>query len=135
MTMVLEYPMNILILTVVVLVIIGIMFHFREQIMNICLFPPCEEEIRCNIKPAVVTESVVDINVIEKYCKMCWGKNRNGECGEDALCYVVNIPSSNPSSIALSPEVSRYCSITCSRDVTSFFVQYNFLDKKIYVAC
>jgi hypothetical protein len=132
MSMVLEYPMKILIFMAVVVVIIGIMFHFRDKIMKICLFPPCEEEIKCDVKPVVATENVVDKNIIEKYCKMCWGKNRNGECKEDSLCYVVNIPVSNPANIDIGVD---YCEITCNKDVTSFFVQYNFLDKKVYIAC
>ncbi|MCX6821168.1 MAG: hypothetical protein NTW30_00145 [Candidatus Aenigmarchaeota archaeon] len=133
MSMILEYPVNIFILTVVVIVVIGIMFHFRDQIMNICLFPPCEEDTKCDVKTAVVTETV-NKDVLENYCKMCLAKNRNGDCKQDALCYVVNVknvPSFNPSSVG----PLNNCSIDCSKNVTSFFVQYNFLDKNITIEC
>jgi hypothetical protein len=133
MAMVLEYPMNIIILTVVVLVVIGIMFSFRDRITNICIFPPCEEEIICDVKPAVVTETAVTQDIIDKYCKMCLGKNRDWECKEDSLCYVVNIQSAfNP--FGITPSMND-CEVKCNRAVTSFFVQYNFLDKKIYITC
>jgi len=135
MPMELEYPMNIIILSVVVLVIIGIMFTFRDRIMKICLFPPCQEDVKCDIKSTVVTAAAGDQNTIEKYCTMCWVKNRYGECKEDALCYVVNAQTPNPIGITLKPEIAKYCKITCSRDVTSFFVQYNFLKKEITIAC
>lgn len=100
--------------------------------MKFCLFPPCEEEIKCDVKPVVAPETTVTQEIIDKYCKMCWGKNREGECKEDSLCYVVNIPNTNPNSITPS---DYYCEITCDKVVTSFFVQYNFLDKKIYITC
>jgi hypothetical protein len=135
MPMVLEYPMNIVILTVVVIVIIGIMFTFRDKILKICLFPPCQEDIKCDVKSAVVTEAAGDKLTIEKYCNLCWGKNRNGECKEDALCYVVNAQTPDPSGITLSQEVRDYCKIRCLRDVTSFFVEYNFLKKEITIEC
>lgn len=128
--MALEYPMNIIILTVVVLVVIGIMFSFRDRIMKFCLFPPCNEDVKCDVKPIVTTENVVDQTMIEKYCGMCLVKNRNGECKEDALCYIVNIPTTNPKNFNPSN-----CEITCDKDVTSFFVNYKFLDKNITITC
>lgn len=130
MAMELEYPMNIIILTVVVLVIIGIMFGFRDRIMKFCIFPPCNEEIICDVKPIVTTENDINQAMIENYCTMCLAKNRNGECKEDALCYIVNIPMTNPNSINPSN-----CKITCDKDVTSFFVNYKFLDKNITITC
>lgn len=135
MSMILEYPVNIFILTVVVIVVIGIMFHFRDQIMTICLFPPCEEDTKCDVKIAAVTETNVNSVVLEKYCKMCWYKNRKGECKVDSICYAVNIPNSDLTGITLGSEVSGYCNRVCSRSVTSFFVEYSFIDKKISITC
>lgn len=134
--MVLEYPFKIVLFTVVIIILIGIIWTFRKQIMDICLFPPCEEVKECEIETVVSNENSFNKDILTRYCQLCWEKNKRGECRKDSICYVVNVnTSSNPSSYTLYPDVAQYCSITCSKNVTSVYVQYNFLDKRVTIAC
>jgi hypothetical protein len=136
--MVLEYPFKIALFIAVILILVGIMWTFRDQIMRICLFPPCEESTEeCDMKTSVSNENDFSRDILTKYCQLCWERNKRGQCKKDSLCYVVNVD--NPSNpflyLPLSIEVSQYCSVTCSRLATSVYVQYDFLNKKITIAC
>jgi hypothetical protein len=130
MSLELEYPVNLLILTVVVVVIIGIIWNFRDQIMNIHLFPD-QEKVECDSKTVVSHEIKLDLNAINKYCQLCWDKNKRGECGEDNLCYVVNI---NSSSVPTNPS-ETYCKNLCTNSAKTIFVQYNYLKENIEITC
>lgn len=132
----LEYPFKIMLYLAVIVILTGIMATFRSKITNLCFFPPCEKEETCNVKTQPSNENILDSSVLEKYCSLCWEKNKRGECGESSVCNVVSLAvPSNPSSYDINPSISQYCSITCSRDVTSFIVQYDRINKKILIAC
>jgi len=125
MSLVLEYPFRIFILIVVILVLIGIMWQFRDQIMNICLFPPCNGEEECNIQPVISEESRFTKEVLDKYCNLCWIKNGGGTCEGDSVCYILNLEENFDPSIPwnLMKEYD-YCIVTCENIVSSLYVQY-----------
>lgn len=130
MSLELEYPINLLILMVAVIVIVGIIWSFRDQIMNIHLFPD-QEQVECDTKTVVSHEINLDLNVMNKYCQLCWDKNKRGECGENHLCYVVN---TNTSSVPTSPS-ETYCKNLCTSSAKTIFVQYNYLKENIEITC
>lgn len=134
MSIVLEYPMKMIILLVVVFVVVGIILSYRSQIMNTCLTPPCDgEENLCEVETIVSSEQILDSASLQKYCNMCYMKNDNGNCMDNSLCYVVNIDNMiDPSTIILT---SEYCSIKCEKAVTSVYVQYIGLTGTVEIAC
>lgn len=136
MTMALEYPFKLFILIVVVLVIISIMWQFRDKIMGICLFPPCNGDEECNVQPVITSESEFTEEILNKYCSMCWLKNGEGNCKGDSICYVLNLEEDfNPD---IPWDILRdydYCFVTCENETSSLYVQYQSLDKIIEIAC
>lgn len=138
MSMELEYPFKVILFLIVVMILVGIMITFREKLMKICFFPPCGKESVCetNSGPTQSQQSVMNKDVLEKYCNLCWQRNNEGKCNEDRACYFVSFPTaSNPSSFPLSPDVSNYCSVKCNRDATSILVGYDWIDKKVIIEC
>jgi len=138
MAMVLEYPFKIILFSVIILIIIGIMWTFRQQIFNICLFPPCDEEVeKCMTKTTPSSEKEFNRDVLEKYCRLCWERAGKGECRENFVCYVVNVDvQSNPYIyVPLSQDVFQYCFVECNRTTTSVYVEYNFIDKIVSIKC
>ena len=136
MSMVLEYPFRIFILIVVVIIIIGIMWQFRDRIMEICLFPPCDEE-ECNIQPVISDENRFTEEVLDKYCSQCWIKNGEGKCKGDSVCDVLNLGEEFDFDSPTAPWLNKhdYCIVTC-KDVTStVYVQYLSLERMIEIAC
>ncbi len=140
----LETVFKFLLYLIVVLILVAIMVQFKDKILNLCLLPSsCEKENRiekCGITPTTSTESTVTKEVLEKYCNLCWEKNKRGECKEMSMCYVISLEkASNPTTVAkktpLSSEVSKRCSILCSRDATSLFVQYDWINENITIGC
>lgn len=135
MSMELEYPFKIILYMAVVVILIGIAIVFRNKIINWCFFPPCENE-KCDIKTQTSTENAIDSNILEKYCNICWEKNKRGECSESNVCNVVSLNNpGNPSLYNINPPVNEYCSISCSKIVTSFFVEYDKINRKIIISC
>lgn len=132
MPLVLEYPFRLFLYIIVILVLIGIMWRFREKVFGICLFPPCDVEKECEVNTTITTESYFDADILEKYCKLCWEKNRKGECKQDALCYIINVDIPQEPDPVFSLE---YCSVSCSKDVTSVFVQYKSLTNETIITC
>lgn len=131
MSLVLEYPIKLFLLLVAVLVIIGIMWHFRDQITEICLIPPCEDEIECGEKTIPSHEASFTQDIIDKYCRLCWNKNRGGECSKDHLCYAVSTDSSS-----IPPDPSfEYCKNSCGNNVKTIFVEYKSLEKIVEITC
>jgi len=125
MAMVLEYPFKIFILIVVVLVIISIMWQFRDRIMNMCLFPPCDEE-ECDVQPVIATESNFTKQVLDKYCNLCWMKNGAGACVGDSVCYILNLENDFDPNVPWNMlKEYDYCIINCNNIVTSLYVQYH----------
>lgn len=127
------YLARLVILTAVIVIIIGVVWQFRDRIVRVCLFPPCEEKRECDVKPVAITEQLLDEFVIEKYCRLCWEKNRFGECKQDSICYVINLDTqSNPSLLTVPLD---FCFIKCDREVYSIFVEYNSIGKRVEIKC
>ena len=131
MTMVLEYPFKLFILIVVVIVIVGIMYQFRDWIMDICLFPPCNGGEKCNVQPVISTESEFSKGVLDKYCRSCWIKNGGGTCIGNSDCYLLNLEDEDfdPDDWKLvykfnEGEGSFSCFITCENKASSLYVKY-----------
>lgn len=133
MSMVLEYPFKLFILIVVVIVIIGIMLQFRDKIINICLFPPCNGEKECNVQSDIATESEFTEVVLDKYCSLCWIKNGEGKCKGDSVCYILNLEEDfDPDDWTSEYE---YCIVTCDKDTPSLLVQYLAMEEIIEITC
>jgi len=123
MAMVLEYPFKIFILIVVVIVIISIMWQFRDRIIKICLFPPCEKDVECNIQPIIATESEFSEVILDKYCSLCWMKNLEGECKGNSICYILNLQDDfEPGDWNSEYD---YCIVSCDEEAPSLYVQYD----------
>jgi len=131
MALVLEYPMKLFILIVVIFVVIGIMIQYKQKIMNLDLFNKNDEK-KCEVETTVTSEPNLNNAVLEKYCNLCYLKNEQGKCKEDALCYVINTNLVNPSTISINKD---YCSITCNKEVTSVYVQYKWLTGTVEISC
>jgi hypothetical protein len=129
--MVLEYPFNIFLYAIVIIVVIGLIISFRNQIissLNLCQFIPqgCQQQ-ECSTIEA--TETAIDEDVLRKYCDLCWSKTGKMEYKKDCLCYVVRG--------SYSPVAFAYenCELDCSKDATSVLFAYDSLLKKIYIKC
>lgn len=128
MTMVLEYPFKIFILIVVVLVIISIMWQFRDKIMEICFFPPCDGGKECNVQTVISKETEFTVDELNKYCNLCWEKNGAGNCIEDSVCYVLDLEEDFNHKIpwnSLPTKKYNYCFVTCNNTVSSLYVEYH----------
>ncbi len=134
--MVLEYPMKMILYFVVVMVLIGIMWTFRDNISRICIFPPCNEN-KCEIKiDKPSNENSLTADIVGKYCNLCWGKSEEGQCPENGLCYAVSLETDvNPSSILLQNDVKEYCNIECNKNTKTVFFQYDSLIRKVKITC
>ena len=131
MSMVLEYPFKVFILIVVVIVVMSIMIQFRDKIMSMCFFPPCNGEEECNVEPVILKELEFTEEVFDKYCNLCWIKNGEGRCKESSICYVLNLDKDfEPDDLE-----SEHCIVTCNKDSSSLFVQYQSIEKKIFIEC
>jgi len=130
--MVLEYPMKILLYIVVVLVIIGIIFTFRNQILEIKLFPNNNKD--CDVESIVATEDFFNQNIMDKYCRLCWNKNNMGECKQNAVCYFLSTTFVVEQHASLEPS-DDFCELDCYRDATALFVSYDSFHKKITITC
>ena len=135
MSMVLEYPAKMVLYIVVIIILIGIMWNFRSNIANLCLFPPCEKP-QCETKTYVQDESSLTKEVAEKYCNLCWEKNQRGECNQDWVCYGVNLETEvNPSSLALGNGVEQFCNIKCNENTKTVFFEYDSIRQKVDITC
>jgi len=141
MSMILEYPFKIFILIVVVLVIISIMWQFRDKITSICLFPPCEDETECNVQPVIQDKESFTEEELDYYCNLCWIKNGAGTCNQNSVCYIFNLEDDiNPGDWEDVHEIdyngdSFLCVIKCEDETSSFYVQYQSLGKIIEITC
>lgn len=134
MSMVLEYPTKMILYIVVIIVLVGIMWTFRENVSKICFLPPCNEQT-CETKtPPPQNVNSLDVSTIEKYCSLCWGKNEN--CKENVLCYVINSENeNNPSSVSISNDIKNFCDVKCNKATKTIFYQYNYISKKVELTC
>lgn len=129
--MVLEYPFNILLYTVVIVILIAMIITFRNRILtslNLCQYTPqgCQPQ-QCSAIQA--TETVINEAVLTKYCNLCWQKTGNVNYKSDCLCYAV---SGSFFPVAFS---NQNCQLTCNKDATSVLFSYDSLLKKVYITC
>lgn len=132
MGMALEYPFKVLLFIAVILILITIMWNFRDKIQNLCLFD-CDDDEKCDVKTVPSSEEYVDQDLINKYCEICWNKNKKGGCTENVLCYAVH------SEYGLDTEEDRlldYCEHSCSNmNAKTIFFQYDSLRKRVFITC
>lgn len=129
--MILEYPFKIFLYVIVIIVVIGLIVTFRNQILtslNLCQFIPqgCQQQ-ECYTYE--VSEAAMNEAVLKKYCDLCWGKTGKIDYGKDCLCYVVR---GSYSSITFTYE---NCELKCTTGATSLLFAYDGLLKKIYIKC
>jgi hypothetical protein len=130
--MVLEYPFNIFIYIVVILVVIGLIANFRNQILtslNLCQFTPqgCQQQEECSTIES--TETAVNEAILNKYCNFCWEKTGKIDYKKDCLCYVV--------SGSFSPFTFTHenCELKCNKSATAVMFTYDARLKKVYIKC
>lgn len=133
--MVLEYPTKMILYIVVIMVLIGIMWTFRNNISKICLLPPCNEQECDTTTPSPKTENSLSTEIAGKYCSLCW-TDKNERCSQNLLCYVVNLDSKvNPSSISLDNNVKDFCNVKCDKNTKTIFFQYDYISEKVEITC
>lgn len=141
-----EMPFKMILYIAVVIILIGIMITFRSKIVEMCLFSSCEKEkAKCNVKEQYSTETISDGSdatpILEKYCDLCWRKNNEGDCRENSVCYIVKLTESSNSATWIINGLPDYCDASklssgdCNREISSFFVNYDSIKKKIIIEC
>lgn len=130
--MILEYPFKMFLYLVVILVVIGLVLTFRDQIinaLNLCQYIPqgCPKQEECPTTQA--KEMIIDEAVLRKYCNLCWERVGKGEYKKDCLCFVV---SGKYTPIKFE---HANCELGCDEEVTSVLFVYDGLLKKIYIKC
>jgi hypothetical protein len=130
--MVLEYPFNIMLYVVVILVVIGIIIAFKDQIItsfNLCQFTPqgCGSPQQCSTNQA--SEPTIDSAVLKKYCDLCWRTTGYVNYNKDCLCYVV---SGSFSPVAFTND---NCELNCNKQANSLMFSYDRFLKKVYIKC
>lgn len=130
--MALETVFQMFIYIVVIMVVIGIIIYFRENILsalNLCDYIPggCPQREECSVIHS--TETSITETVLNKYCSFCWGKTGAKNYGKDCICYVVS-GTFSPMSY-----VNEHCELKCSREATSLVFTYNQLFGKIFIEC
>lgn len=127
----LEYVFKMFLYLVVVLVVLGLIINFRNQIieaLNLCQYVPgCKREEKC--ETILVKEVMVNENILNKYCNFCWGKTGLKDYKENCLCYVVK-GSFSPFAFN-NPD----CELKCTSDSDILFFKYDSLFKKIFIEC
>ncbi|MEM5853190.1 MAG: hypothetical protein QW228_02315 [Candidatus Aenigmatarchaeota archaeon] len=130
--MALEYVFKMFLYVVVVIVVISLIIHFREEIsssLKLCeyLSIGCGEE-KCETIQA--SEDRLEEKVIKKYCDLCWRKTGSKDYGKDCFCYIVS-----GSFFVNNYNLPEYCEMECRKDATSLIFIYNSLMKKVFVQC
>lgn len=134
----LEYPFNILLYVIVILVVIGLILTFQKQIVQflpICNLLPagCQEIKECTT--ATISAPSINAEVLETWCKTCWDKTGKIESKKNCLCYVISgdylpIPANQ-----LPADWPEYCEIDCKEKVRSVSVGYDELFGKVIISC
>jgi len=116
---------------VVIMVVIGLILHFRSSIiraLDLCgLFPSYCEERSC--ETIISEETEITPEVLRKYCRLCWSKTGEKDYDKDCICYVVKgkfIPTSFK---------EENCELLCDREVNSLTFTYDHLFKKVRIEC
>lgn len=128
----LEYPFQMFLYIVVILVVISLIVTFRTQILTylkLCDYLPqgCQSQLECSTSQTKVT--TIDANVLTKYCNLCWDKTGGIKYEKDCLCYIV---SGNYSPTAFS---NKNCKLDCNKQATSVIITYDWLLQKIDIKC
>lgn len=129
----LEYPFKIFLYVVVILVVIGLIVTFRNQILTylkLCQYTPqgCSEQERCTTISS--KETTITATELKKYCDRCWDRTGRKEYKDDCLCYVVT-GSYSPTAFT-----DENCELKCDNaDATSLLFSYDGLLQKIYIKC
>ena len=92
-----------------------------------CFFPGCEGPKEC--ETFRVDESVIDANVLKKYCDLCWERTGKLNYPQDCLCYVIK-GSFSPISFS-----HPNCELKCSSPATAVFIEYRIVDGNITIEC
>ena len=133
MAMVLEYPFKVFLYIIVILILVGIMWGFRDKIFGICLFGCEPDDERCDTRTVASSEDYVDQAQIDNYCQLCWEKNNFGNCTDNVLCYTI---SSDYGVRTGAVSTLEYCELSCSvSDAHTVFVQYDYLRQKVTLTC
>lgn len=127
----LEYVFKMFLYFVVVVVVLGLIINFRSQIieaLNLCDYiPGCKREEKC--ETILAKEAVIDENVLNKYCNLCWSKTGLRDYKENCVCYVVR---GSFSPLAFS---NQNCELKCNLNSESLIFSYNSLFKKVFIEC
>jgi hypothetical protein len=131
--MAIEFIFKMFLYVVVILVVISLIIHFREEILttlNLCDYVPggCQKREECT--PIQSTETSITEIVLKKYCDLCWLKTGEKNYPKDCICYIVK-GSFSPSTFTLSD----YCDLRCNKEATSVIFTYNQLLKKVLIEC
>jgi len=126
--MALEYPFKVLLYLAVIIVVIGIVLFFRKQIssINFCWIWGCQQKACETVR---VNENIIDQQVLDKYCNLCWQKTGSVDLKEDCICYIVN---GSFSPIAYS---SEHCNLRCTSNSQFLTFTYSHLFNKVYIEC
>jgi hypothetical protein len=129
---VLEYPFQMFLYIVVILVVISLIITFRTQILTylkLCDYLPqgCQSQQECSTFQT--KETTIDTSVLTKYCNLCWDKTGKIDYGKDCLCYIV---SGSYSPITFT---NKNCELKCDKQATAVFFAYDNLLKEISIKC
>lgn len=128
----LEYPFNLVIYLVAMIVIIGLIFNFRAvaSTLNLCQFNPafCETPQKC--ETVQTSEGIIDENVLNKYCNLCWRKTAEVDFKDNCFCYSIK-GDFTPQ----SPSLPEFCKLKCDKPSTAVFVNFNYFTKKVNIEC
>lgn len=129
MELALESLFRLFIYVVAALVILFIIFNFRqvaERVQLPCFW--CKKEVKC--ETVVVEEQEVTEGVLKKYCELCWHRTAALELREDCLCYAIKAREESLPSLK-----HERCELRCGYGSFTFLVQYKWLDKKVIIEC
>ncbi len=120
---------------VVVLVVIGLILYFRQNIIStlrLCDYIPggCKVEEEC--KTVTSSEDRVSESVLDKYCNLCWERTGAKDFKESCNCYVLSLRESFVPPFTYKKE---NCELTCDKQTASLIFAYNKYLKKILIEC
>ncbi|OGI15080.1 hypothetical protein A3K63_03805 [Candidatus Micrarchaeota archaeon RBG_16_49_10] len=129
--MALEYIFKVFLYVAVILILIGIMWGFKERI-PFCIFGCEDPGKKCEVATEGSTEQYFDKEQIDKYCTLCWEKNMMGGCEKSVLCYAVD--SAYGVNVNAISDLA-HCEFSCSGNAHTIFVNYDYLRQKVIITC
>jgi hypothetical protein len=136
MSLALEYIFRVFLYVAVILLLIGMFWHFMQNVLHVCLIG-CEDgdQNKCDFQTEASTETYFGEEQIEKYCQLCWEGNKKGECRDNKLCYAVNSEYGVNTNANVTGSID-YCEFSCSNPGShSVFVQYDYGRQKVMIEC